>query len=189
MNDLRIIIKIKNNLIWKRAELIWGNIKTQAELSKLLEIRQDKIGLILNFKYNPVDRNGNWKILSMKLSEKLKCFPEDIFPKYFEKVIKNKYQIECDSKVWFDLIEYKQKTPEEKYIIEENKNFLQETLTKLNPREEKIIKMRFFEEKTLREIASEFNVSPDRIRQIEARAIRKLRHPLYTRNIDRRLIQ
>ena len=62
---------------------------------------------------------------------------------------------------------------------------LQETiasmLKKLNPREERIIRMRFgFEDgnsHTLEEVGQEFEVTRERIRQIEAKALRKLRHP------------
>lgn len=54
-------------------------------------------------------------------------------------------------------------------------------LRTLSPREEKIIKMRFGLEdgsnKTLEEVGQSFAVSRERIRQIEARALRKLRHP------------
>jgi RNA polymerase primary sigma factor len=51
----------------------------------------------------------------------------------------------------------------------------------LTPREEKIIKMRFGlddgSERTLAEVGQTFAVTRERIRQIEAKALRKLRHP------------
>jgi RNA polymerase primary sigma factor len=51
----------------------------------------------------------------------------------------------------------------------------------LNPREERIIRMRFgFEDgnpRTLEEVGEAFDVTRERIRQIEAKALRKLRHP------------
>jgi RNA polymerase primary sigma factor len=54
-------------------------------------------------------------------------------------------------------------------------------LRTLNPREEKIIKMRFGledgSEHTLEEVGRSFDVTRERIRQIEAKALRKLRHP------------
>ena len=54
-------------------------------------------------------------------------------------------------------------------------------LQKLNPREERIIRMRFgFEDgnpRTLEEVGQVFAVTRERIRQIEAKALRKLRHP------------
>ena len=56
-----------------------------------------------------------------------------------------------------------------------------EVLKTLSPREEKIIKMRFGledgSEHTLEEVGQNFAVTRERIRQIEAKALRKLRHP------------
>ena len=51
----------------------------------------------------------------------------------------------------------------------------------LSPREEKVVKMRFGledgSEHTLEEVGRSFAVTRERIRQIEAKALRKLRHP------------
>ena len=61
------------------------------------------------------------------------------------------------------------------------KEQLSEVLQTLTPREEKVLKLRFGLEdgnpKTLEEVGKEFNVTRERIRQIEAKALRKLRHP------------
>ena len=58
---------------------------------------------------------------------------------------------------------------------------LVDVLSTLTPREEKVLKLRFGIEdgrpRTLEEVGKEFNVTRDRIRQIEAKALRKLRHP------------
>ena len=57
-----------------------------------------------------------------------------------------------------------------------------EVLRTLNPREEKIVRMRFGledgSEHTLEEVGQAFQVTRERIRQIEAKALRKLRHPM-----------
>ena len=56
-----------------------------------------------------------------------------------------------------------------------------EVLNTLTPREEKVLKMRFGigerRDHTLEEIGQDFDVTRERIRQIEAKALRKLRHP------------
>jgi RNA polymerase primary sigma factor len=58
---------------------------------------------------------------------------------------------------------------------------LNEVLDTLTPREEKVLRLRFGLEdgrsRTLEEVGKEFNVTRERIRQIEAKALRKLRHP------------
>ena len=61
------------------------------------------------------------------------------------------------------------------------KEQLAEVLKTLTPREEKVLRLRFGLEdgrsRTLEEVGKEFNVTRERIRQIEAKALRKLRHP------------
>ncbi len=61
------------------------------------------------------------------------------------------------------------------------KEQLTEVLSTLTPREAKVLKLRFGLEdgrsRTLEEVGKEFNVTRERIRQIEAKALRKLRHP------------
>lgn len=61
------------------------------------------------------------------------------------------------------------------------KEQLAEVLKTLTPREEKVLSLRFGLEdghsRTLEEVGQEFNVTRERIRQIEAKALRKLRHP------------
>lgn len=58
---------------------------------------------------------------------------------------------------------------------------LSEVLQTLTPREAKVLKLRFGlidgRQRTLEEVGKEFNVTRERIRQIEAKALRKLRHP------------
>ena len=58
---------------------------------------------------------------------------------------------------------------------------LDSVLSTLTPREEKVLRLRFGLEdgrtRTLEEVGKEFNVTRERIRQIEAKALRKLRHP------------
>jgi len=63
-----------------------------------------------------------------------------------------------------------------------------EVLATLTPREEKVIKMRFGlgttgSEHTLEEVGQHFAVTRERIRQIEAKALRKLRHPSRSRKL------
>ena len=64
---------------------------------------------------------------------------------------------------------------------------LQEVLNTLTPREQKVLRLRFGLDdgraRTLEEVGKEFNVTRERIRQIEAKALRKLRHPSRSRKL------
>ena len=67
------------------------------------------------------------------------------------------------------------------------KEQLADVLKTLTPREEKVLRLRFGLEdgrpRTLEEVGKEFNVTRERIRQIEAQALRKLRHPSRSRKL------
>ena len=88
---------------------------------------------------------------------------------------------EEDSRVG-DFIEDKDNLSPEDYaskmLLKERIN---EVLSELTPREEKVIRLRYGLDddrpRTLEEVGKEFGVTRERIRQIEAKAIRKLRHP------------
>ena len=64
---------------------------------------------------------------------------------------------------------------------------LMDVLSSLTPREEKVLRLRFGiddgRQRTLEEVGKEFNVTRERIRQIEAKALRKLRHPSRSRRL------
>ncbi|ALU14811.1 DNA-directed RNA polymerase sigma factor RpoD [Eubacterium limosum] len=66
------------------------------------------------------------------------------------------------------------------------KEQLMEVLNTLTEREEKVLRLRFGLDdgraRTLEEVGKEFNVTRERIRQIEAKALRKLRHPSRSKN-------
>lgn len=70
--------------------------------------------------------------------------------------------------------------PSENVVIDDLKEKVREVLKTLTPREEKVLKMRFgidvASEHTLEEVGKDFSVTRERIRQIEVKAIGKLRH-------------
>lgn len=72
-------------------------------------------------------------------------------------------------------------TPVDAVVNDDLKEKVREILKTLTPREEKVLKMRFgidvASEHTLEEVGKDFSVTRERIRQIEVKALRKLRHP------------
>ena len=78
--------------------------------------------------------------------------------------------------------------PAESVTFSNLREITDEVLATLTPREEKVIKMRFGlgntgSEHTLEEVGQHFAVTRERIRQIEAKALRKLRHPSRSRRL------
>ncbi|MCK4265252.1 RNA polymerase sigma factor RpoD [Candidatus Babeliales bacterium] len=74
-------------------------------------------------------------------------------------------------------------------VVNDNlKERVREVLKTLTPREEKVLKMRFgidvASEHTLEEVGKDFSVTRERIRQIEVKALRKLRHPSRSKKLQ-----
>ena len=72
-------------------------------------------------------------------------------------------------------------TPEDTACLSELKVAVTEVLSTLTPREEKVLRLRFgigeLTDHTLEDVGAKFSVTRERMRQIEAKALRKLKHP------------
>lgn len=79
-------------------------------------------------------------------------------------------------------------TPVDAVVNDDLKEKVREILKTLTPREEKVLKMRFgidvASEHTLEEVGKDFSVTRERIRQIEVKALRKLRHPSRSKKLQ-----
>ncbi len=77
--------------------------------------------------------------------------------------------------------------PHEEVTSENLQFFTRNALNTLTPREEKVLRLRFGigeqSDHTLEEVGKDFEVTRERIRQIEAKALRKLRHPSRSKNL------
>jgi RNA polymerase primary sigma factor len=78
-------------------------------------------------------------------------------------------------------------TPSEAAVRQVLRQQIEEVLGTITPREQRILQLRFGLEdgrsRTLEEVGKEFGVTRERIRQIEAKALRKLRHPSRSRRL------
>lgn len=127
-----------------------GREPSHAELSKELNIDEKKIKNIIKISREPIS-------LETPVGDS-----EDAFIKDF---IENENEF----------------SPAETVASNDLKERVREVLKSLAPREEKVLKMRFgidvASEHTLEEVGKDFGVTRERVRQIEVKALRKLRHP------------
>jgi RNA polymerase primary sigma factor len=78
-------------------------------------------------------------------------------------------------------------TPEQAVILQEMHDVVGESILSLSAREERVIRLRFglgvVSDQTLEQIGQQFGVTRERIRQIEAKALRRLKHPSRSRRL------
>jgi RNA polymerase primary sigma factor len=78
-------------------------------------------------------------------------------------------------------------SPGESVVNTNLSDIIRRVLATLTPREEKVLRMRFGigerADHTLEEVGQDFDVTRERIRQIEVKALRKLRHPTRSKNL------
>ena len=134
-----------------------GREPSYAELSKELNLDEKKIKNIIKISKEPIS-------LETPVGDS-----DDIYLKDF---------IEDEN-------EY---TPMDAVVNDDLKEKVREVLKSLTPREEKVLKMRFgidvASEHTLEEVGKDFSVTRERIRQIEVKALRKLRHPSRSKRLQ-----
>jgi RNA polymerase primary sigma factor len=134
-----------------------GREPTHAELAKELNIDEKKIKNIIKISKEPVS-------LETPVGDS-----EDAFIKDF---IENENDF----------------SPADTVASNDLKERVREVLKSLTPREEKVLKMRFgidvASEHTLEEVGKDFSVTRERIRQIEVKALRKLRHPSRSKRLQ-----
>jgi len=133
-----------------------GREPSYAELSKELNIDEKKIKNVIKISKEPVS-------LETPVGD-----GDDAFIKDF---IENENEL----------------SPAESVSSNDLKERVREVLKTLTPREEKVLKMRFgidvASEHTLEEVGKDFSVTRERIRQIEVKALRKLKHPSRNRKL------
>ncbi|OQA35941.1 MAG: RNA polymerase sigma factor RpoD [Candidatus Dependentiae bacterium ADurb.Bin331] len=134
-----------------------GREPSHAELAKELNIDEKKIKNIIKISKEPIS-------LTTPVGDSEDAFIQDF--------------IENENDV----------SPAETVASNDLKENVREVLKTLTPREEKVIKMRFgidvASEHTLEEVGKDFSVTRERIRQIEVKALRKLRHPSRSKKLQ-----
>lgn len=187
MSEYRIDIKVRNNLLLTAMEN--AGYKTVAEFSRVCGVSQSQIGDFLNLKKAPITQEGKLCTAAERIADCLCLLPEDLWtPEQMQLALPtNRSHFKMSHKeMMLTLSRQTGELPEDVDLnkLLENKDLervIGELLDGLTPREAKVLRLRFGigvpNEYTLEEIAQKFDVTRERIRQIEAKAFRKLKHP------------
>jgi len=188
--DLRLELRKRNNRLWHLIFDQGMNVASFCRAYGFCSGSQSIIGDYLNLNRSPYNkRDGSPTGMALRLAVIAKCVVEDLFPVelYALSMVSERMVAEIPSHAFCSLGAARRLTATGDTPIElvrrgELRQVIEQKLDTLYPREALVLKSRYGlvgdgVEQTLDEVANSLGVSKERIRQIEAKALRKLRHP------------
>lgn len=182
--EIRVRVRLRNRRFYRA---IFENYPSVAAFCRVSGFAPNTIGALLNLTMWPLikrgGQHGEYLKLCFDLAGFFNCLPEELFPLRLYALKKAKVEKAYSFSKLPGLLQEQllpePKTPELIFAQKELAVVTLSALLTLTQREAVVIKKRFGldgEELTLEKIAVELAVCPERVRQIEAKALRKLRH-------------
>ena len=194
----RVKVSVRNNLLLTAIEE--AGYKSISQFAKDLGYEPGRLQGLVSMRQSPINKSGEFSEMAKRVMEVLGAAPSDLWTteqlnmnldkNSSEWAITTKFLLDTNSMqsvlggnilqlegtVYEDI-----ETPEESQIKKELKERMEHTLDSLPLRKAKILRMRFGidsgKEHTLEEVAKKYGLTRERVRQIEAKALRKLRQP------------
>jgi len=191
MQDLELEIRLYNNQIKERRT---GLGMSQGRLAKSCGTNKSYVGLLESMKLSPKCKDGTWRKAALDIAAFFGVEPEEMFPPFTEiadALERPKAKVSADElgrrlKMLETPCLEAPSLPDELFERDALKQTIIGVLETLTPREELVIRHRFgidHKEKKLEEIGTVIGVQRERVRQIEAKALRKLRHPTRSKHL------
>jgi len=182
MKDYYATLRIQQGRL--KAAMQELGIETAADLSRRSGVSQGYIGKMLNFRLSPRADNGEWREATLTICKALGSEPSELFPEHLDHEIPTNQIASFVERTQLAGRGALQLGPGEECERGEVKQTLDEVLGTLTDRERSVLKARFWDGKTLNEIGDEQGVRGNAIRLIEAKALRKLRHPTRLKKLE-----
>lgn len=185
--EYHVEVRVKNN--WFLKKMHAAGFENASQLARASGVPPVAIGQFINLKKSGMNAWDGWRKQLIRISETLRCLPEDLIPpKHLKSALaRNKSAFEVSAQDVERLVYHTPETPEGALIKAEAEKVLADALAILSPREERVLRLRYgldgCGERTLGDVAKAFDVTAARIRQIEQRALRQLKHPSRQRQL------
>jgi RNA polymerase sigma factor (sigma-70 family) len=178
--DYNVTVKVRNARILNALAKV--DERAGGKLAKKLGVPYAQMLDLINLKIEPVDKHGDWLPSVIKLAELTNTMPVELFSdaQYYPLDV-NVAQFEMGQEEVMQLLNNTHAPdPSEAIEYREMQQGIDDVLDSLTPREAEVLRLRFGidgKEHTMEEVGQVYGVSRERVRQLEAKALRKLRHP------------
>ena len=191
MKDYRLEIKVRNNAVLKRIEEL--GYESVPAFCLANNLQYPCVNEIIAFKAPFYRKKGQINGSIIRLANALQVLPDYIYPPERREapLQRNKYITEVNKA---DLMQVSTSLRmdalpvDDRKMLDDFRPTLQRLMIEaLTPKEHRVLDMRFGltsgDEQTLESVANTFNLSRERIRAIEAKAIRKMKQPARSREL------
>ncbi len=195
--DLRLEMRVKNNVLWHAIFDVYESVSVFCRAHPEVQHSQSAISDLMRFKSSPFKKNGSYREICVRIASLVGVYMEELFPAHlYEHITESEKVVEVSSfaalpgvvrKEILSLHAPSEHAPEILFDLRALEERIDSVLTTLTYREREIIKYRYglcgYEEQTLEQLGALFHVTRSRIREIEAKAICKLRRPVRSRQL------
>jgi RNA polymerase sigma factor (sigma-70 family) len=179
MKDYRLTIKVRNNRLLKAIEAVGGT--PGGKWCEVNGLSYSTVNNLINMTSSPLTAGGELRLDAVRLCEVLGKLPEDLWSnEQLYPLERNFSEMEMDHAQVVALLPQEQQSylPDfSEFERVQTKALVSKAVSTLTKREQEVIQMRFENDLTFDECASRLGVTSERVRQIYAKALRKLRHP------------
>ena len=177
--DYRVTVKVRNNRILRAIESAGG--ATGGKWCEANGLQYSTVNDLINLRVSPRAADGSLSATAEKLCDILGKLPEELWSNdQLYPLEKNFSELEMSHEQVVAMLPNEQQF----YLMDtsemerkQTKKLMDKALETLTAREAKILRMRFEDDLTLEAIGKQLGVTGQRVREIEARALRKMRHP------------
>lgn len=182
MKEYRIKVVVKNNLLLSAIEA--AGYKSIAEFCRANGMIDSQVAALVAMRDRPLRETGEFSKTAKALMEALGAAPSDLWTEeqLYLKLHKNSAERAVDRADIHHFLESEQSSwtlpsPEDQMIRAEASAVIEQVLEAMPERRKAVLKARYWDDQTLEDAAKTFGVTRERVRQMEARALRDLRHP------------
>jgi len=185
MKEYRVRVTVRNNLLLTAIEE--AGYKSCNAFAEAINAHPTHLSALVAMRDAPITQDGEFSTIAKAVMEALGAAPSDLWTdeQLTLKLKRSSSQKAVGREEVDYLLDHQSPamvlpSPEEEYQRKEQYQGLKEVLETLTKKEEQVLMMRNEQDMTLEQVAQAFGVTRERIRQIEAKALRKLRHPTRT---------
>lgn len=187
MDEYRVKITVRNNLLMTAIEE--AGYKSQTEFANAIGSTPSKVNALVAMREPPLNMSGEFSEIAKLVMEALGACPTDLWTE--QQLTLQLRKNSTNMNMGANTLRLMMADPNDPALLEndvddmglfreELKDVMTDMLDSLTPREAKVLRLRFgvgCEEHTLEEVGKLYGLTRERIRGIEAKALRKMRHP------------